>query len=66
MDGFVIAAGDGKAWAVDGYDFGDYRGQIHLRGGMIANHYGAFGTFGTYRRVMQTGPCGANHRTAPW
>ncbi len=46
MDGFVMAAGDGKAWVVDGYDSGDYRGQVHLRGGMITNHYGAFGTFG--------------------
>jgi len=45
VDGFVMASGTQKVFTVDNYYSGSYRGQVHLRGGMITNYYGAFGTF---------------------
>jgi hypothetical protein len=48
IDAFVFAAGDHGAFKVDDYDRGDYRGQVHLRGGAVQRYYGAFGTFNSY------------------
>ncbi|NNF06779.1 MAG: DUF4900 domain-containing protein, partial [Candidatus Eisenbacteria bacterium] len=45
IDAFVMASDNNKVFTVDNYDTGSYRGQVHLRGGMITNVYGAFGTF---------------------
>jgi hypothetical protein len=45
MDGYLMAAATGKSVTVDNYSQGAYRGQVHLRGGMVSNYYGAFGTF---------------------
>jgi len=45
IDGFVMASGDRKVFTVDNYWSGSYRGQVHLRGGVVQNRYGAFGTF---------------------
>lgn len=47
IDAFVMASDNNKVFTVDNYDTGSYRGQVHLRGGMITNVYGAFGTFDT-------------------
>jgi hypothetical protein len=47
LDAFVFAAGYKGAFAVDSYDHGGYRGQVHLRGGAVQRYYGAFGTFST-------------------
>lgn len=47
VDAFVMASASGKVFTVDSYDRGNYRGEVHLRGGMVTNYYGAFGTFGT-------------------
>lgn len=46
LDAFVMAAASGKVFAVDNYNQGSYRGVLHLRGGVVQNYYGAFGTFG--------------------
>ena len=48
LDMFVLAAGDRGAFKVDSYNYGDYRGQVHLRGGVVERYYGAFGTFSQY------------------
>jgi len=45
LDSFLMASGVGKSVAVDNYESGAYRGQVHLRGGMVSYYYGAFGTF---------------------
>jgi len=45
VDAFVMAAAENKVFTVDDYAYGGYRGEVHLRGGMITNYYGAFGTF---------------------
>ena len=45
VDAYVMAAATNKVFTVDNYDTGNYRGQVHLRGGMVTNYYGAFGTF---------------------
>jgi hypothetical protein len=45
LDAFLMAAATGKVVTVDNYDQGAYRGAVHLRGGMVSNYYGAFGTF---------------------
>lgn len=47
VDAYVMAAANNKVFTVDGYNSGAYRGQVHLRGGMVTNYYGAFGTFGS-------------------
>lgn len=47
IDAYVMAAADNKVFKVDSHDSGSYRGQVHLRGGMVTNYYGAFGTFGS-------------------
>lgn len=45
LDAYVMAAATNKVFTVDNYNSGSYRGQVHLRGGMVTNYYGAFGTF---------------------
>jgi Tfp pilus assembly protein PilX len=45
VDAYVMASASQKVFSVDSYDSGSYRGQVHLRGGMVTNYYGAFGTF---------------------
>jgi hypothetical protein len=45
VDAYVLASDGGKVFTVDGFDRGAYRGEVHLRGGMVTNYYGAFGTF---------------------
>lgn len=45
VDAYVMAAATNKVFSVDNYNSGNYRGQVHLRGGMVTNYYGAFGTF---------------------
>ncbi|MGQ9604015.1 MAG: DUF4900 domain-containing protein [bacterium] len=46
IDAFVIATGPKGAFTVDNYNVGEYRGQVHLRGGAVQRYYGPFGTFG--------------------
>ena len=41
-----MASGTKKVFTVDDYWSGSYRGQVHLRGGVVQDRYGAFGTFG--------------------
>ncbi len=48
LDAFVIATGEYGAFTVDEYYNGDYRGQVHLRGGVVQKYYGPFGTFSYY------------------
>ena len=55
MDGFVLASDDRKSFTVDNYSQGGYRGEVHLRGGMVTNHYGAFGTFDNYGNMTGYG-----------
>ncbi len=45
VDAYVLASANGKVFTVDSYDSGSYRGEVRLRGGMVTNYYGAFGTF---------------------
>ena len=45
IDAYVMAAATNKVFTVENYNSGSYRGQVHLRGGMVTNYYGAFGTF---------------------
>lgn len=45
LDAYVLASNYMKSFTVDDYDVGQYRGMVHLRGGMITNYYGAFGIF---------------------
>ncbi len=45
LDAYVMAIGSSAEFTVDSYDTGDPRGTFHLRGGMVAQYYGAFGTF---------------------
>jgi hypothetical protein len=45
IDGYVMAGGDSGVFCVEDYWAGDYRGQVHLRGGVVQHFYGAFGTF---------------------
>ncbi len=55
VDAFVMATGPSGEFAVDGYDQGAPRGVLHLRGGMVATYYGAFGTFDNTTGVYGTG-----------
>jgi hypothetical protein len=48
IDAFVFAAGEYGAFKVDNYNYGSYRGQVHVRGGAVQRYYGAFGTFNQY------------------
>lgn len=45
LDAFVMAAGSTGIFGVDDHDRGDPRGTFNLRGGMVTEYYGAFGTF---------------------
>jgi len=58
LDAFVMATGGGTSgqgvFGVDNYNSGSPRGTFHLRGGMIAQYYGAFFTFDS-DGVLQTG-----------
>jgi hypothetical protein len=45
VDAYVLASGYKRSFTVDDYDVGGYRGLVHLRGGMVTHHYGAFGVF---------------------
>jgi len=45
LDAFVMAAASDGAFTVDQYNEGSPRGDFHLRGGMVTEFYGAFGTF---------------------
>ncbi len=45
LDSFVMATGDYGSFTVDDYNHGNYRGQVHLRGGAVQRYYGPFGTF---------------------
>jgi hypothetical protein len=58
LDAFVMATGGGASgegvFAVDNYSSGSPRGTFHLRGGMVAQYYGAFYTFNT-NGTLKTG-----------
>jgi Tfp pilus assembly protein PilX len=45
VDAYVLASATNKVFTVDNYNSGSYRGTVRLRGGMVTNFYGAFGTF---------------------
>ena len=45
IDAFVMATGSTGQFGVDNYNSGSARGAVNLRGGVVANYYGAFGTF---------------------
>ncbi len=45
LDAFVMAAASDGAFTVDNYNEGSPRGDFFLRGGMVTEFYGAFGTF---------------------
>lgn len=45
LDAYVMAMGTSGEFSVDNYDSGSPRGTFHLRGGMVAQYYGAFFTF---------------------
>ncbi len=45
VDAYVLASATSKVFSVDNHDSGSYRGTVRLRGGMVTNFYGAFGTF---------------------
>lgn len=45
LDAYVMAAGSSGVFAVDNHNMGDPRGLFQLRGGMVTEFYGAFGTF---------------------
>jgi hypothetical protein len=45
LDAFVMATGGTGSFTVDNYSSGSPRGIFNLRGGMVENYYGAFGTF---------------------
>ena len=45
LDAFVMAAGSDGSFKVDQHDQGSPRGDFWLRGGMVTEFYGAFGTF---------------------
>ncbi|MFH1313140.1 MAG: DUF4900 domain-containing protein [Candidatus Eisenbacteria bacterium] len=53
LDAYILAAGSRGAFTVDNYNRGSYRGQVHLRGGVVEKYYGPFGTFG--QNGAQTG-----------
>ena len=45
IDGYVFANGPTGVFTVESYYSGSYRGQVHMRGGVVQRYYGAFGTF---------------------
>jgi hypothetical protein len=45
LDAFVMATGGTGSFTVDSYSSGTPRGIFNLRGGMVENYYGPFGTF---------------------
>lgn len=45
LDAFVMAAGTDGSFKVDQHNEGSPRGDFFLRGGMVTEFYGAFGTF---------------------
>ncbi len=46
LDAFVMATEPSSGiFTVDNYSYGEPRGTFHLRGGMVTQFYGAFGTF---------------------
>jgi Tfp pilus assembly protein PilX len=45
VDAYVLASANAKVFSVDSHNSGSYRGTVRLRGGMVTNFYGAFGTF---------------------
>ena len=45
LDAYVMATGSTGSFTVDGYASGSPRGTFHLRGGMVTQYYGPFGTF---------------------
>jgi len=55
IDAFVMASSYQKVFTVDNYWSGNYRGQVHLRGGVVQNYYGPFGTFNTYGKLTGYG-----------
>ncbi len=55
LDAFVMATASLSSFMVDSYNSGSPRGTFHLRGGMIADRYGAFGTFSSSTGNMLTG-----------
>jgi Tfp pilus assembly protein PilX len=55
LDAFVMATGATGSFTVDNYSSGSSRGQFNLRGGMVENYYGAFGTFNTSTGHQATG-----------
>jgi Tfp pilus assembly protein PilX len=58
LDAYVMATGNGtsgEGWfGVDNYSSGSPRGTFHLRGGMVAQYYGAFYTFNS-NGTLKTG-----------
>jgi hypothetical protein len=58
LDAYVMALGGGSngvgQFTVDNWDSGSARGTFHLRGGMVAQYYGAFYSFNS-SGVLQTG-----------
>jgi hypothetical protein len=45
INSFLMAAGSSGSFSVDNYNMGSPRGSVHLRGGIVAQYYGAFGQF---------------------
>lgn len=54
LDAYVMATGSSGTLEVDGYDNGSPRGTFNLRGGMVAEYYGAFYTFNS-NGTLRTG-----------
>lgn len=55
LDAFVMALGTFGEFKVDNYDTGSPRGRFHLKGGVVARHYGSFYTFDLSTGVQRTG-----------
>ena len=55
LDAFVMATGPGGSFTVDNYNSGSSRGTFNLRGGMVENYYGPFGTFNSSTGQQSTG-----------
>ncbi len=55
LDAFVMATGAAGSFTVDNYGSGSSRGLFNLRGGMVENYYGAFGTFNSSTGKQSTG-----------
>jgi Tfp pilus assembly protein PilX len=52
LDAYVMAAGATGEFTVDNWDSGGPRGTFHLRGGMVAEFYGAFYRFNSSGQLL--------------